>query len=229
MAHHVMIDLETLGLNSSAVLLSLGAVKFDFNTLQVVDRFECFFRLSDQQEHGRTISTDTLRWWMQQSDDARQVFASSQELTNEQCLVRFNEFLRTPEPVAGVWGNGAAFDNALLRNFYYAYKLKPAWSHREDFCFRTFNAMFATAETRAMANPGVVHDALADAQFQTDILVRQIANLRAQGNQAVMLSRLLGAMSGMLEAEATPEEREQETSDGLSQVLPPDGDGGTTD
>lgn len=214
MAHHVMIDLESLGTQPNSALLSLGAVKFDINTLEMVEQFYCNFRLKGQQEKGRTLDLDTVRWWMQQSDEARSIFEVSQEDSNEQCLTKFNAFLSGPEKVEGVWGNGAAFDNVLLKSFYRDYDIKPAWNFRQDFCFRTFNTLFATEATKAMTRTGVAHNALDDAVFQTEILFQLITGYRMQVNNSLMFSRLMTSMSGMIQENVTADDlMNMETSD----------------
>lgn len=218
MAHHIMIDLETLGTQPNAVLLSLGAVKFDLDSLEIVSTFYLPFRLSDQQAHGRSIDLDTVRWWMGQSNEAREVFESSQELTNEQVLTRFNEFCSEPERVEGVWGNGAAFDNVCLTSFYRAYNIKPAWNFRQDFCYRTFRKFFSNQITDAMEFKGTKHNAVDDAYFQTEVLLQMVSMCRQNERQSMMLGRLLAGMAGMLTDQVTAEDlMNVETEDGTVQ------------
>src|SRR5690606_12661716 len=75
--NHIMLDLETLDTASSAVVVSIGAVAFDPYTNAIGDKFyvEMTEDIAEQQKKGRTISGDTVRWWMQQDVLAKRVFS----------------------------------------------------------------------------------------------------------------------------------------------------------
>ena len=66
--NHIMVDIETLDTVQSAVVLSIGAVAFDPHTKELGEKFYVEFTtdLQAQQRLGRTISADTVTWWMQQ-------------------------------------------------------------------------------------------------------------------------------------------------------------------
>lgn len=240
MAHHVMIDLETLGLDGNAIVPTIGMVKFDIGTGEIIDRFDGTFNLKDQAKAGRTMDVDTVRWWMTQSEDARNAaFGRSQEKSTTQVLREVSDFMNKPERVGGVWGNGAAFDNVILKSLFNTMGVPVPWNYRQDFCYRTFRTMFETPETYAMEFKGTKHNALDDAMFQTEVLLKLINNIRLQQNQSMMLGRLLGAMSGMLTEQVTAEDlMEVETTheeptvdatpdadDGASEPTPETGDG----
>lgn len=74
----MMLDLETLDVKSSAVVLSVGAVTWDTfrndgNGLkyEIVDRFYRVLDIQSQLNRGRTLSEATLLWWMHQDQDAK--------------------------------------------------------------------------------------------------------------------------------------------------------------
>ncbi|NQW82286.1 MAG: 3'-5' exoribonuclease, partial [Polaromonas sp.] len=63
-----MVDLETLGTVADAVILSIGAVKFDLDSDAIDDDgFYASISIESNQETGRRIQEDTLIWWMGQS------------------------------------------------------------------------------------------------------------------------------------------------------------------
>lgn len=111
--NHVMLDLETLGTRPGSVILSIGAVEFD---LRVGLGREFYVEISQYSSRhiGFTVDQDTVDWWEEQSAEARGLLArtSSGGLLPHVALQQFNAWL-SPDPL--VWGNGAAFDNALLR------------------------------------------------------------------------------------------------------------------
>ena len=72
---HIMIDLETLDTSPSAAIISLiGAVKFRSATQTPLgDKFYLPVSIQSNLDEGRTISGDTLRWWMNQDDGAQRI------------------------------------------------------------------------------------------------------------------------------------------------------------
>lgn len=163
---HVMIDLETLDTLTHGVILSIGAVKF--NEKNIAD--EAFYRVltieSNLAEH-RTISPDTLRWWMGQSDGARDVFKTpmSNQVPLEQALDDLRAFFGSTLEAENtqVWGNGADFDIAMLAH---AYGLQGTpWKFWNVRCFRTLKS---TPKARTVPKPdnALAHNALQDALAQ---------------------------------------------------------------
>jgi exodeoxyribonuclease VIII len=161
---HVMIDIETLGNGSNAVLISLGAVEFNAEGV-----YSAFYRNIDPQscvDAGLKMDVSTVMWWMQQSDAARSVFKLQGEpLPN--VLIHFNQWF--PED-ACVWGNGATFDNVILSNAYDACKIKKPWKYWADRCYRTTKALYPGVKPDPFA--GTAHNALDDARHQALHLIR---------------------------------------------------------
>lgn len=69
-ANHVMLDLETLGTEHDAMIISIGAVAFRFDDVPILaDRF--FYTAVDIERSSGSISPSTVNWWLKQSDEAR--------------------------------------------------------------------------------------------------------------------------------------------------------------
>lgn len=73
MSNDLVIDLETLGIKDDAVILQVAMVSFDNETFEVQRGWNWFLNMHDQANNDRHIEVDTLAWWMQQSDEAREV------------------------------------------------------------------------------------------------------------------------------------------------------------
>ena len=73
MTTHAMIDLETLGTTPDCVVLTIGGVKFDQNSLSS-PRDELYFRfeVNEQLNKGRTTMESTLEWWGKQEESVRE-------------------------------------------------------------------------------------------------------------------------------------------------------------
>lgn len=163
MTSNIMIDLETYDVAPTAVILSIGAVRFDENNC-----YESIYLVStrpedalDQQAHGRTVSKATLDWWGKQSEEACKVLTDPNSISPSEMLARFRAFCGDK---AKVWGNGSDFDNVLLASMYHAYGSNTPWKYSANRCFRTLrNLVPAGCEP---ARSGIHHNALDDAVFQ---------------------------------------------------------------
>lgn len=168
---HIMLDLETLDTASSAVVVSIGAVAFDPGTNVLGDKFyvEMTEDTAAQQARGRTISGDTVRWWMQQDTSAKRVFSESidgvDRLDTFEALSRFNLFVAANgDRDVELWGNGADFDNVILGSLYDAFGLRKPWSYSRNRCYRTMKSI--GIGPRRSARVGTHHNALDDAVTQ---------------------------------------------------------------
>lgn len=163
---HVMVDLETLGTGSNAVIISIGAVEF---TVAGGAGRDFYMNVDPQScvDAGLKIDPDTVMWWMKQSDEARRVF--SQDVSNplSRALLYFSDWF--PQG-ACLWGNGATFDNVILSNAYKAVGLKQPWSYRADRCYRTLKNLYPQVLPDDLG--GVAHNALADARYQAAHLIK---------------------------------------------------------
>lgn len=163
---HVMLDLETMGTASNAAIVALGAVAFDPETKKTGEEFYRTIRLDSSVAMGGVIDPSTVLWWMQQNDAAkREVLRGEYGLRG--VLIEFAEYLATfLEPEARIWGNGAAFDNVVLKGAYLRDDTQPPWTHRQDRCFRTIKALFPGFIYAPSEVGGVQHNALDDAREQ---------------------------------------------------------------
>ena len=165
MDKHIMIDLETLGTKPGSVILSIGACV-------VGDTGNSFYRALDIvscEAFGLTIDAATVKWWMSQDMAARQEFVNGEAVTLDKALKAFSKWVGKQGNLRGIWGNGATFDNVLLRCAYEAAGLPPPWSYRQDRCFRTMREERPVPED-LVTLPGVRHHALDDALWQAKYL-----------------------------------------------------------
>lgn len=164
---HVMIDLETLGTAPGSALLSIGAVAFNFGMpepdwarlhVAPISRASC-------ARMGLTEDTDTLAWWAAQTPEARQLVDDA-SLPGAFHIVEAISFFRDFYPAsARIWGNGANFDNVLLRAVFDRVAMPAPWPYYFDHCYRTMKN--SHRDVTIPAFQGVKHDALADALHQT--------------------------------------------------------------
>lgn len=155
---HIMHDIETLDTKPSAVVLSIGAVKF--NEDGIGESIYLVLDPEDQVRRGRTISPSTVLWWMQQSDEARSAFLRPSNDVRES-LLEYAAFFDHPN--YKVWGNGAMFDNTIVLDLFAMYDIPRPWKYSGDRCYRTLKSIVTLD---AYATPTTAHNALADAEAQ---------------------------------------------------------------
>ena len=157
--NNVMVDLETLGNGSNAVIVAIGAVQFDASGLghefyTTVDAESCVAA-------GLKMDASTVMWWLKQSDAARSALSNGAKLSLAAALAEFSAWFPAK---AMFWGNGATFDNVIVSNAYAALRLEKPWGYTSDRCYRTLKAMFPNV--KADQTNGVAHNALDDARYQ---------------------------------------------------------------
>lgn len=157
----VMIDIETLDTAPTAVILSVGAVRFNLDEPQFLgEQFVRYIDIASSQAHYRTISGSTVEWWMKQSDDARAKITSGVRSPMPEVLGALVEFIGDADRV---WGNGADFDNVIVNSACKAAGIRP-WKYYANSCYRTLKNLYPEVEKPKFE--GTAHDALADAVNQ---------------------------------------------------------------
>ncbi|EFB7419793.1 exonuclease [Escherichia coli] len=164
---HLMIDLETMGKNPDAPIISIGAIFFDPQTGDMGPEFS---KTIDLETAGGVIDRDTIKWWLKQSREAQSAILTD-EIPLDDALLQLREFIdeNSGEFFVRVWGNGANFDNVILRRSYERQGIPCPWRYYNDRDVRTIVELGNSIgfEVR-MAIPfeGVPHNALDDARHQ---------------------------------------------------------------
>ena len=182
----IMLDIETLDTAQTAVVLSIGAVVFDPHSKELGEKFYVEFThdLATQQRVGRTMSADTVVWWMQQGAAAKQIFTDPasegvRRVSTAQGLTEFASFVsRNGGKEAKLWGNGSDFDNVIVGSLFDSFGLVKPWSYSRNRCYRTMKRMFG--ENVKVSRHGVHHNGLDDAITQAVHLQEIFACMKPQ-------------------------------------------------
>ncbi|HHC4718550.1 TPA: 3'-5' exoribonuclease [Escherichia albertii] len=164
---HMMIDLETMGKNPDAAVISIGAIFFDPQTGDIGPEFS---KTIDLDTAGGVIDRDTVKWWLKQSREAQSAILAD-EIPLDDALLQLREFIdeNSGEFFVQVWGNGTSFDNVILRRSYERQGIPCPWHYCNDRDVRTIvelgGAMDFDART-AIPFEGERHNALDDARYQ---------------------------------------------------------------
>ncbi|EFD7614025.1 exonuclease [Escherichia coli] len=164
---HLMIDLETMGKNPDAPIISIGAIFFDPQTGDMGPEFS---KTIDLDTAGGVIDRDVIKWWLKQSREAQSAIMTD-EIPLDDALLQLREFIdeNSGEFFVRVWGNGANFDNVILRRSYERQGIPCPWRYCNDRDVRTIvelgKAIDFDART-AIPFEGERHNALDDARYQ---------------------------------------------------------------
>ncbi|WP_053264986.1 exonuclease [Escherichia coli] len=164
---HLMIDLETMGKNPDAPIISIGAIFFDPQTGDMGPEFS---KTIDLETAGGVIDRDTIKWWLKQSREAQSAIMTD-EIPLDDALLQLREFIdeNSGEFFVHVWGNGANFDNTILRRSYERQGIPCPWRYYNDRDVRTIVELGKAIDFDAItAIPfeGERHNALDDARYQ---------------------------------------------------------------
>ncbi|EEY6532821.1 3'-5' exoribonuclease [Escherichia coli] len=165
--HHLMIDLETMGKNPDAPIASIGAVFFDPQTGEQGPEFS---KTIDMGTCGGTVDISTIEWWLQRSGEARAAILADR-IPLDDALLQLREFIdeNSGEFFVQVWGNGANFDNVILRRSYERQEIPCPWRYTNDRDVRTMVALGLVMDFDARnvtTFEGERHNALHDARYQ---------------------------------------------------------------
>lgn len=169
--NHLMIDLETMGNKPNAPIVSIGAVFFEPSTAELGAAFYRVVSLKSAVSGGAVPDADTIMWWMQQSEEARAAIFDKDAITISAALIKLNTFIRdnADSGKVQVWGNGATFDNVILRASYDRESIPCVWHFANDRDVRTIVELgraIGINPRRDIPFEGDMHNALADAKYQ---------------------------------------------------------------
>lgn len=167
---NVMIDLETLGTRADAAIISLGAVKFEFEGGPIVDTFKINIDAASCKSHGLYIDKETVEWWSKQSKEARQAWMKD-PVTLTGAIDSFTQWYGKKS--LPTWSHGAGFDIPILE---YTYKKcfnnLPPWKYYDVYCCRTVMNMAGYDLKKERESSGTYHDALEDSKAQALAVIK---------------------------------------------------------
>ncbi|HCJ6320728.1 TPA: 3'-5' exoribonuclease [Citrobacter sedlakii] len=170
---HLMVDLETMGNKPNAPVVSIGAIFFDPSTGDTGAEFYKVVSLESAMSYGGVPDASTIIWWMKQSSEARSAIVMDDSIRLDDALHQLNDFIAEntangPE-IMQVWGNGASFDNVILRESYVRTGIDCPWKFRNDRDVRTMVEIGKAVGINPRYDikfEGDMHNALSDARHQ---------------------------------------------------------------
>ncbi|ELO4885495.1 3'-5' exoribonuclease [Escherichia coli] len=164
---HLSVDLETMGTNPDAPINSIGGKFFDPATGEMGPEFS---KAIDLETSGGIIDRKTIKWWAKRSREAQSAIFTD-EIPLDDALLQLREFINenSGESFVQIWGNGANFDNVILRRSYERQDIPCPWRYCNDRDVRTIVELgnsIGFDVRMAIPFEGVPHNALDDARHQ---------------------------------------------------------------
>jgi DNA polymerase III alpha subunit (gram-positive type) len=177
-----MLDIETLGVNPGCVVLSIGAVSF--NETDIFGKFYEPISIEKSVDlHKLTIEPRTMRWWMEQSPEARQYAFVETDNELDQVLENLSATFDWTEHQ--VWCNGASFDFPILKRLYQQAGIEVPWQFYNEMDFRTFKNLYKDLFKAVRVQPEIAHHGLYDALAQAKTLQAMFKSLKSEGINAL--------------------------------------------
>jgi len=169
----IMLDLETIDITPTAAIVAIGAVHCNLTTGEQADTFYRVVDFDGQLELGMSIRAKTMYWWMEQSEAARQAICQEQKSSLRDACGNFKQWLLSIDESGErlrLWGNGASFDNAIIRYAFSRFDAEFPVKYWNDRDMRTVVGFYPKKLQEDWRNNnrrrGAHHNALADAKHQ---------------------------------------------------------------
>ena len=158
-----MIDIETLATTPDAVVMSVGAVKFD-PTSDQPPYSKTLWRpdIDEQTDRDRNVSESTLEWWAKLpqhiQDDA---FSEDGRIPVTEFMKELNRYCVGADKI---WCQGPQFDMLILENLYIQWGHHFGWQFWQVMDCRTLFQLMPVDPRKAIQQD--LHSADADAYYQ---------------------------------------------------------------
>lgn len=165
--YHVMVDIETLAVENSAIVLSVGAVVFNFDTRTIEKRRHWKLNVNEQSNKGRTVKLETLQWWLGQGKEAQEEFF--EERVDVKDFIK--EFTLLCEGVSHGWAKGIQFDFGILRHLFKQYDYEFPIHYGKQLDVRVCYFLVEKSETsQSLGQIRGAHNPLNDSIYQCQVL-----------------------------------------------------------
>lgn len=157
----IMLDIETFGNTSNALVVQVAMQYFNRNTAQLGASLYVNINVEESMKKGFEINEETLAFWEQQP---KEVFDSLQvnPLSCEDAAHQIKKFI---EFGSKIWCH-ATFDAPIMGNFFNKLDIKLPWGYKNVRDIRTLVELSGLDLEKYNWEEGKTHNALDDVHFQ---------------------------------------------------------------
>jgi DNA polymerase III epsilon subunit-like protein len=157
-----MVDLETLDVEPTAAIVTIAAVKFNFDD-DHVETFSVNITPKSSILKGMTVSQDTLDWWKTKPREAIDAWKVN-GIEVDDALDQFNKFLGDASNTT-MWAQGIDLDFPVLRHSLKQLNKPIKWNYWNQCDTRTIFTV-ANFNTKKANRIGQYHIAIDDCRTQ---------------------------------------------------------------
>lgn len=132
-----MVDLETLSTRPHAIILVIGAIKFnrgetwkdiiDEKEIKKLDHFYCRIKIESCENIGLHRDSQAEKWWNEQDKYVKyEALDNPRRITIHEALKSFKKWFGNGQ-YTKIWGNGSGFDCSILGEAYKRCGMEIPW------------------------------------------------------------------------------------------------------
>ena len=171
--NHIMLDIETLSTAKNAAILQIAMQQFCPKTGELFDSINVKFdaeEVFNDNRFDKSYSTTIDFWHKKMNETVRnQVWYEDERLSLQQGLQKIYDFVKSI-PQAKIWGNGPAFDLAIVANALSTFNFQIPWAYYNERCVRTITNIDREYSKSIPFEEGEKHDALNDCKHQIKVI-----------------------------------------------------------
>lgn len=163
---HITFDLETLGTNSTAPIVQIGAVKFTKGG-KILDKFLRNIAPDSLQKYDFDVEYRTIYWWLNRDKEVIDtVFGEDNKYTNiQKAMYDFLNWVGEDNKHGTVWSH-ATFDPPILKNTLKTVGVAMPFHYRAWKDIRTLTRIVGSTGEEIKPRVSMKHNALSDAVYQ---------------------------------------------------------------
>jgi len=166
----MVIDLETLGVNSKSPILSIGYVVLEVqgNVLYPIDTKLIRVRTSGLEKFF-VFDYSTVKFWMEQDEGPRKAMfeGATEHLTDALPMLRHDYEIYDCQQI---WSRHPTFDITILNHAFDAVSISLPWKYNHPRDTATVSPLVPKAIRDELKKQFTYHDALEDAKYEAGIL-----------------------------------------------------------
>jgi DNA polymerase III epsilon subunit-like protein len=175
MTIHAMLDLETMGKSPGCVVTHVAIVLFDPPNPTPLKTLHIHLSMTEQVKAGLTIDPSTIKWWLKQSNEAREIFKMDSYPISS--LIDYIDSMIDRDTY--VWSH-ATFDIPILNSLLQAFGYRSPINYKKCMDIRTAQELYRIKYKRdAIADKvGIAHRAVDDCKSQINLICKIIGDLK---------------------------------------------------
>lgn len=137
----IMVDIETMDIEPTAAIVSIGAVHFDVagqDTQEslIEHSFNVNISLESNEKLGRTMSASTIEWWLKQSKDAQKSLFEDPLMPLNTAMLKYRKWLESKN-ADRIYANDPDFDLVILNSAFKTINDRSPFAYHQHRSVRT--------------------------------------------------------------------------------------------